>query len=932
MNQLIPIVFIKKYSFWLGIFLLLFCPDAAFSQPAHHWRFWTVEDGLAETWSQTVKISPQGYIWISHGEATDYASCLDGLAVCRIPRVYPYTPIFQFKDSLWTARMINDFVMLYQSPWENTSSPLQWTLADETASRMTFTPLFEMNDDSVLYLDAPFLALFNKKQKKSLQIIQSKETGIGNFHEMIKEKEGLFWISGEKGIALFNIDLNTQPIIKMVGEYLIPAEMQPKSITSLSKFKDGPVVCAVETAFDSRLMQWDGKTWSTLYTTNPASNLIGWRTNLSSFWVYTNESGLLYNHRGIEIPMQNHRVLAGELNSFALQEDGVFWIATSNGVARHANMLWESAKGFPNDKLTCNSIVEDNHGRVWFACIDRLICFDHGQWQTYMLPKDQQTKYWHNNSLASLENGKIVVGSISAALTFDQETHIFEKIPLPRISNNYFMRKVRFDTVWFIGLLKAERIIASMSFNGITIKDSKERPMESIDPSIRNDDFSIRDYTIMDDGKYLFATLSGVLLLNGSSLTKLGPMNSAFCTLKRDNGEFWFGGIDEIQSYNGKEWQLVKSGMDHVYSMRTTRDGSIWVTTVNGVYRFRNGNWMKYTSEEGLPDCAYYTLLEDSQQRLWVGSSRGVYIFQPDCDKEAPKTSLDPAQNVNIVSPEGKVQILFSGMDKWKYSMPGRLLFSYRLDQGEWSPFTSNTVFSATGIPAGEHTFDVHAMDPNGNIETVPSRFSFTVQQYWYWNPKFILLILSGLLSLSYLSHHLIKAQQGLHRLASTDALTGLYNRRQFLLLFESELSRSKRYKKSLTLLMIDADHFKAINDRFGHQAGDTALQILARIIKEQTRESDLTGRLGGEEFVVLLPETNMQDAVTTAERIRLSVMKEQILIDHSSLSFTISIGIASIRDGNETVSTLLSSADQAVYAAKDKGRNRVECTGDSNI
>ena len=914
----------RFFLLWEVIFIASL-PAICFSQPAHHWRFWTVEDGLAETWSNFVKISPQGNVWISHSESVDYFSRLDGMNVYTTPRVDPYAALFEFSDTLWTTRNINDFLMLYSTPWGKQTNSAQWTLTDETESKNIYSPLFQFNEGSILFIDSKFLGLYNQKTKTSEQIMQSGETGIGLFADMIREKEDLFWISGSKGIGQFRIDPNSPTRVQKITEYPLPEELHSKKISYLSQYKGGPVVCTVETDTDTRLMQWDGKIWEVLYKTGTNSGMIGWRTNLSSFWVYTIGSGLLYVHHGIEYPMQNNRVLAGEVNSFALQDDGVFWIATANGVARHANMLWEAAKGFPNERLTCHSLAEDNKKRIWFACIDKIICFDKGKWTSYSLPEGHQTKYWRNNSIICLANGKIVIHTIPAAFTFDPETLAFERIPLPRVSDDYFMKRISDSAIWFLGLLNTDKQILSLSFDGITFKDINQKPLVNNNSEMRNDGISIRNYAIMDDGKYLIASLAGVMLLNENTLTKIGPMKSAFCILRSENGEYWFGGINEIQAYNGKEWRLIKSDIDHVYSMTPASDGSVWVTAVNGVYRYLNGNWMKYTSEEGLPDCAYYSLLEDSQKRLWVGASRGVYLFQPESDKDAPKTILNPVHNAATFSTEGKIQILFTGIDKWKYTLPERLRFSHRLDEGEWSPFSSNTVFSATGISAGKHTFEVQAMDPNGNIEADPVIFPFTVQPPWYWQPNFILLFLAGLISLIYLSHHLVKANQELRRLASTDDLTGLHNRRHFIQLFEHEFSRTKRYGKPLSLLMIDADHFKSINDRFGHNVGDKALQILARCIQEHTRQSDLTARFGGEEFVVLLPETNSKDAVNTAERIRASVADENFSQENQPVKLTVSIGITSSVNDNDTTYEILSRADKAVYLAKDNGRNRIE-------
>ena len=161
-------------------------------------------------------------------------------------------------------------------------------------------------------------------------------------------------------------------------------------------------------------------------------------------------------------------------------------------------------------------------------------------------------------------------------------------------------------------------------------------------------------------------------------------------------------------------------------------------------------------------------------------------------------------------------------------------------------------------------------------------------------------------------------------RLASTDALTGTLNRATFLQQGEAEFSRARRYGRSLSVMMIDADHFKRINDSFGHAGGDAALQTLAKTLRTGVRPSDLLGRMGGEEFALLLPETDSRAAVMMAERLRSAVAELAVTFADRPLRLTVSIGVATLVDATADLGTLLQVADQALYAAKGAGRNAV--------
>ncbi|MFZ2853366.1 MAG: diguanylate cyclase [Rhodocyclaceae bacterium] len=164
-----------------------------------------------------------------------------------------------------------------------------------------------------------------------------------------------------------------------------------------------------------------------------------------------------------------------------------------------------------------------------------------------------------------------------------------------------------------------------------------------------------------------------------------------------------------------------------------------------------------------------------------------------------------------------------------------------------------------------------------------------------------------------------------LKRLATIDMLTGLNNRGHFIEGAEAELRRADRFDRDLTVLMLDIDFFKRINDGYGHAAGDEALRVFSRILKRETREIDLLGRLGGEEFAVLLPETSPGDGMQVAERIRAAIEQSSFSFQGSvPIIFTVSLG-ASFLQAGDRLDNLLARADEALYRAKHGGRNRVE-------
>ena len=194
-----------------------------------------------------------------------------------------------------------------------------------------------------------------------------------------------------------------------------------------------------------------------------------------------------------------------------------------------------------------------------------------------------------------------------------------------------------------------------------------------------------------------------------------------------------------------------------------------------------------------------------------------------------------------------------------------------------------------------------------------------------------IILVLGGIYF--FISRLLLKineAQRKLVELATIDDLTQLYNRRYFFERFNQEMERAKRYQRPLSCLILDIDHFKHVNDTYGHLSGDQVLIDIAQILRNNCRQSDLAGRYGGEELIILLPETDSPGAMIIAERIREMIEQHQTVDDRGEIiRVTVSMGVVSLTgpelekmDKNERI---VQYADDALLRAKKDGRNRIE-------
>tara|TARA_Y100000748_G_scaffold215067_2_gene180383 strand:- start:370 stop:1335 length:966 start_codon:yes stop_codon:yes gene_type:complete len=187
-----------------------------------------------------------------------------------------------------------------------------------------------------------------------------------------------------------------------------------------------------------------------------------------------------------------------------------------------------------------------------------------------------------------------------------------------------------------------------------------------------------------------------------------------------------------------------------------------------------------------------------------------------------------------------------------------------------------------------------------------------------------VCLIIYDVTGVAVNKRQLESANTKLQELALRDGLTGLLNRRYWESCLEREFARHQRYDNAVSLVIFDIDHFKRVNDTYGHQTGDEVIRATARITSQLVRETDFAGRYGGEEFVVLLPGTNLDGAAQFAERLRSTIERQQLEHNGTPLTFTISLGVAALGDDMADYQALLEHADKALYQSKEQGRNRV--------
>src|SRR5271157_535643 len=211
------------------------------------------------------------------------------------------------------------------------------------------------------------------------------------------------------------------------------------------------------------------------------------------------------------------------------------------------------------------------------------------------------------------------------------------------------------------------------------------------------------------------------------------------------NGDIVAGGRDRVLRYDGKSWKLVRAGLGRLRSIIQARDGAVWAASEMGIHHLVGDRWITNALEDGLPSSIAYEVFQDGAGRIWGGTSHGLAIYHPEGDGDPPRAIVDQALNSREAPPSGDFRIVFSGVDKWKQTTSDRLLYSYRLDGGAWSPFLGPNSAMFRELPRGGHRFEVRAMDRNGNVSPQPAVLQFRVLSHWYLDGGFLALAAAGL-------------------------------------------------------------------------------------------------------------------------------------------------------------------------------------------
>ncbi len=737
---------------WLRLWWLatVFCGVAATgtAESASPWRFWDSSDGFVESYTSSVALSPNGNVWAKHGILGN-VELLNGYATPHYPDsgdsgllecapdgtvwMWSGARIFRFRDNKWAAFPVPELTHAgstrrnFRDSWDFTSfsSPhLEVTVSVVALDRAHALILMP---DRILEFDAD--------RSSSRTVLRLPATGLNRLFAMAMAKTGSIYVTGRGGLGLLigkaGSPWRWEAVARPPTEYL--DFDAPVSVRQNELF-----VSATRTDLTSDALRFDGARWETIY--RGESKLVqAWPSDDDSGYWVQDGNHIVELSGGRKKPVERDQALSGIQLSARVEGPGRFWITSTQGLAHYMPPLWRTPSGAPPIDDVVNAITEDAAGNIWFLAAGQLIRFSNQTWSTFPLPKGETPWAVFTQGLAVLSDGRIAVATTSRhLLIFDPRSGRFSVYEHPAGLATRMFAGQRDGTLLVELYPPGSKNIEIQSFDGQTF-----HPF--IDARQLNGITDLRSLVVAPDGRIWLGATAGFAVLERGRLRHIGIADGftdpgAYFIFRDPSGQMFAGGRDSLFRLDGTKWVRMRSGLDRVRTIFRERDGTLWVSSGSGVYRYRNGVCIPNGAEEGLPSGVVYRIFEDTRGRIWAGTTRGLSLFHPEADTDPPLVTMAEDKNPAEAAPGGQVRIAFSGMDKWKFTQSARLLYSYRMDGGPWSPFETARSASFEGLAGGSHRFEVRAMDRNGNISRSPAVHTVAVLLPWFRTPAFLIL------------------------------------------------------------------------------------------------------------------------------------------------------------------------------------------------
>ncbi|HVZ60025.1 MAG TPA: ATP-binding protein, partial [Terriglobales bacterium] len=621
-------------------------------------------------------------------------------------------------------------------------------IAHSFSASLEVPPLCPVRQGTVIFLlpDRVMEYTTDDSGRSRVELLKKvSETGVGRFTAFWPAHDGGLWLVGTKGLVKVPTPLRNFKSTTECHEYLVPEGLHLHDLREVHEDDTGTLTLLADSTQAPRplMVTFDGEEWTTQDLNLDKVRSV-WRSSDHRCWAFT-PSALYEWEEGAKEPVENDEISARRYFDVVVEPGGAFWLATSDGLYRYAPPAWRAPaalRGF-NGAVRC--LASDKADRLWFVSGSALHSYQGQQISDFPFQPSAARLLQNPQGLYAMRDGSLILETGNGLFRVDTETGKLS--PNPQEAG---------QETRILGYLSEGTVCAWRSHTAgpspprLEVFDgTRFSPLTEAPPLEANESPTII-YPAQNGDLWLGSEHSTAWYHDRkwrvfSSSDKSSPEAPAGF-IEVPERKIWCAAQDKIWEFDGHVWSVIHRGFDRISAILRGRDGMVWLACNSGVLRFFQGSWVDNGVDEGLPATGLREVFEDQRGRIWAAGTHGLRLHRPEADPDPPQTYLQEFRDTERNIPEGSALILtFSGQDKWKYTSAERLLFSYRLDQHDWSPFLEANTVSFNDLPAGKHYFQVRAMDRNCNYDPKPQGLDFEVILPWFKETRLVLISALGL-------------------------------------------------------------------------------------------------------------------------------------------------------------------------------------------